>query len=71
MQATSLTALAEEQLTAARTASSGRSAQTIVGGHDRALRQTLIALAEGQRGTYAGEAGTSTAAKECCPPVTN
>jgi quercetin dioxygenase-like cupin family protein len=49
MRASSLTTLAEEHLTAARTASSGRSARTIVGGHDRALRQTLIALTAGQR----------------------
>ena len=49
MQASSLTDLAEGQLAAARAASSGRSARTVVGGHDRTLRQTLIALIEGQR----------------------
>jgi quercetin dioxygenase-like cupin family protein len=49
MQTTSLTDLAEEHLATARTAASGRSARTVVGGHDRALRQTLIALTEGQR----------------------
>jgi quercetin dioxygenase-like cupin family protein len=47
MQAASLTHLAEELLADARAAASGRSARTIVGGHDRTLRQTLIALAAG------------------------
>jgi quercetin dioxygenase-like cupin family protein len=45
----SLTALARQQLKIARTASSGRSAQTVYGGHEHALRQTLIALAAGRR----------------------
>jgi quercetin dioxygenase-like cupin family protein len=44
-----LTDLAAEHLAAARSAASGRSAKTVVGGHDRALRQTLIALAAGHR----------------------
>lgn len=45
----SLTGLLTEHLTKARTASSGRSAHTVYGGHDRSLRQTLIALKAGQR----------------------
>jgi quercetin dioxygenase-like cupin family protein len=44
-----LTDLAVEHLAAARASDSGRSARTVVGGHDRVLRQTLIALAAGHR----------------------
>jgi quercetin dioxygenase-like cupin family protein len=44
----SLTALAREHLELARTASSGRSAHAVYGGHEHALRQTLIALAAGR-----------------------
>ena len=40
----SLTALARQQLEAARRASNGRSAGTVVGGHEHVLRQTMIAL---------------------------
>ncbi|GAA1314420.1 cupin domain-containing protein [Pseudonocardia xinjiangensis] len=43
----SLTALARQQLELARNASSGRSAQTVFGGHEHVLRQTVIALAAG------------------------
>jgi quercetin dioxygenase-like cupin family protein len=49
MDAISLTDLADEHLALARQASSGRSAHTVSGGHARTLRQTLIALAAGQR----------------------
>lgn len=49
MEKSSLTALAREQLKIARAASSGRSAHTVYGGHEHVLRQTLIALAGGQR----------------------
>ena len=49
MEKMSLTALARQQLELAGTASSGRSARTIYGGHEHVLRQTLIALAAGQR----------------------
>jgi quercetin dioxygenase-like cupin family protein len=45
----SLTELAEHHLAAARDASSGRSAHTVHGGHASILRQTVIALAGGQR----------------------
>jgi quercetin dioxygenase-like cupin family protein len=47
MQKESLTALVRHHLATATTASSGRSAHTIYGGHERALRQTLIALRAG------------------------
>jgi quercetin dioxygenase-like cupin family protein len=49
MQKSSLTALAREQLDLARNASSGRSSHTVYGGHEHMLRQTLIALAAGQK----------------------
>jgi quercetin dioxygenase-like cupin family protein len=45
---TSLTALAREQLALARSSSSGRSAHSVVGGQQRTLRQTLIALLAGR-----------------------
>lgn len=44
MDKTSLTALARQQLKLASTSSSGRSSQTVFGGHQRHLRQTVIAL---------------------------
>lgn len=47
MQKFSLTALAREQLDRAQRASSGRSAETVYGGHERILRQTVIALTSG------------------------
>lgn len=47
MQKTSLTALLRHQLEIARTMSSGRSAHTIYGGHQHALRQTMVALRAG------------------------
>jgi len=43
----SLTALAREHLETARNSSSGRSAHTVYGGHEHALRQTLIAMSAG------------------------
>ncbi|MEP6761040.1 MAG: cupin domain-containing protein [Sporichthyaceae bacterium] len=48
MQKSSLTALVRQQLDLAAQASSGRSAETVYGGHERVLRQTLIALVAGQ-----------------------
>lgn len=48
MRKLSLDALAREQLKQARSAPSGRSAETVYGGHEHTLRQTLIALAEGR-----------------------
>ena len=47
MNGISLTALADEHLEAARSSKAGRSAQTLHGGHDHMLRQTLIALTAG------------------------
>jgi quercetin dioxygenase-like cupin family protein len=46
MQRTSLDALARQQLELAA-AHGGRAADTVVGGHERVLRQTVIALIEG------------------------
>lgn len=48
MEKHSLTALARTQLEGARSASTGRSARTVYGGHEHQLRQTVIALLEGQ-----------------------
>lgn len=47
MQHESLTTLVRDHLEKASTASSGRSAHTIHGGHEHVLRQTLIALRSG------------------------
>jgi quercetin dioxygenase-like cupin family protein len=49
MENASLTALAREHLARAATASSGRSAATVYGGHEHVLRQTLVALAAGRQ----------------------
>ncbi len=48
MEKSSLTALARELLEHATATSSGRSADTVYGGHEHVLRQTVIALAAGQ-----------------------
>jgi quercetin dioxygenase-like cupin family protein len=48
MEKSSLTALAREQLKLASQASSGRSADTVYGGHEHVLRQTVIALMAGR-----------------------
>lgn len=48
MNPTSLTALGEELLGQARSASSGRAARTVHGGQSHDLRQTVIALAQGR-----------------------
>lgn len=45
----SLDAIARERLKAASAAASGRSAETVYGGHQRVLRQTLMALTAGTR----------------------
>jgi quercetin dioxygenase-like cupin family protein len=47
MDCVNLTALVDEELAAALSATSGRSARTVHGGHQHALRQTVIALAAG------------------------
>ena len=48
MDSLSLTAVADEQLARARQSHSGRSAQTIYGGHEHFLRQTVIAIVGGR-----------------------
>jgi len=48
MQKVSLIALGRHHLEQAKRASSGRSAETVFGGHEHHLRQTLIALREGE-----------------------
>ena len=48
MDKKSLTAVARQQLKLAAGASSGRSSQTVFGGHTHHLRQTVIALTAGQ-----------------------
>jgi len=47
MQKFSLDAIAREQARRASAASSGRSAETVFGGHEHALRQTVLALTAG------------------------
>ena len=47
MQKMSLDALAREHLERARQTKSGRSAETVYGGHEHTLRQTLMALTAG------------------------
>lgn len=47
MQKLSLDALADHQLRLALDSSAGRSASTVYGGHERSLRQTVIAMREG------------------------
>ena len=47
MDGISLSALVDENLEAARSSSSARSSRTIHGGHDRSLRETVIALLAG------------------------
>ncbi len=47
MEKSSLTALARELLEHATTTSSGRGADTVYGGHEHVLRQTVVALAAG------------------------
>ncbi|WP_426998453.1 cupin domain-containing protein [Pseudarthrobacter sp. N5] len=48
MQKISIVALASQQLEAASVASSGRAADTVYGGHEKVLRQTVIALKAGR-----------------------
>jgi len=47
MEKFSLDAIAREQAKRAAAASSGRSAATVYGGHEHALRQTVLALTAG------------------------
>ncbi len=48
MESTSLPQLASELLAKAAASSAGRAAQTLYGGQKHSLRQTVIALADGQ-----------------------
>jgi quercetin dioxygenase-like cupin family protein len=48
MRKMSLEALAREHANRAGTESTGRSSTTVFGGHERVLRQTLIAIAAGR-----------------------
>lgn len=47
MQKASITALVRQELDTARAVSSGRSSKTVFGGHEKVLRQTVIALLQG------------------------
>lgn len=47
MQKISIDALAKQQLTAALAAGSGRAADTVFGGHEKVLRQTVMAFSAG------------------------
>ncbi|WP_248958289.1 LuxR family transcriptional regulator [Sphaerisporangium perillae] len=47
MQKFSLVALARQQLERATDSSGGHAADTVVGGHERVLRQTVLALTKG------------------------
>ena len=47
MQKFSLQATARELLDRARHASGGRAANTVIGGHEKTLRQTVIAMVKG------------------------
>ena len=49
MQKTSLDALARELLEKAAAAPGGHSARTVWGGHEKVLRQTVIAMTEGSK----------------------
>jgi quercetin dioxygenase-like cupin family protein len=48
MESVALAQVVDEQLAAARAAHSGRASQTVHGGHDHSLRQTVITLVAGQ-----------------------
>ena len=60
MEKFSLEAIARAQLTAARGAGSGRSASTVIGGHERVLRQTVMALTAGSTHGEHGIGGEAT-----------
>jgi quercetin dioxygenase-like cupin family protein len=49
MQKISLEALARQQVELAAKAQSGRAADTVYGGHEKVLRQTLVGLSQGAR----------------------
>lgn len=47
MQKFSLEATSRELLERARTTSAGRASETVVGGHEKVLRQTVVAMVKG------------------------
>jgi quercetin dioxygenase-like cupin family protein len=49
MQKLSLTATGRVQMAAARRSHAGRGGETVYGGHEHVLRQTVVALVAGQR----------------------
>ncbi|QCB98590.1 cupin domain-containing protein [Arthrobacter sp. PAMC25564] len=49
MQKISIEALARQQIAAALAAASGRAADTVYGGHEKVLRQTVMAFKAGTR----------------------
>jgi quercetin dioxygenase-like cupin family protein len=55
-QRTSLDALAREQLKLAAGAGGGHTAHTVYGGHEKVLRQTVIAMVHGSEHENPGEA---------------
>ena len=60
MEKSSLTALARELLEHATTTSSGRGGDSVYGGHEHVLRQTVVALAAGQSLTEHENPGEAT-----------
>jgi quercetin dioxygenase-like cupin family protein len=60
MNKLSLEALAREQMVQAASSGSGRSAETVYGGHEHALRQTVIALTAGSTQTEHENPGEAT-----------
>ena len=60
MDKKSLTAVARQQLKLAATSTIGRSSQTLIGGHTQVMRQTDVALAEGQSLAEHDNAGDAT-----------
>ena len=60
MQKISIEALARQQLKSATTTVSGRAADTVFGGHEKALRQTVIGLVAGSQLSEHENPGEST-----------
>jgi quercetin dioxygenase-like cupin family protein len=60
MQRFSLEALARQQLELAATAGGGHTADTVYGGHEKVLRQTVIGMTQGARLTEHESPGEAT-----------
>ena len=60
MRKFSIEAVARQQLTAAHESAASRAATTVVGGHEQALRQTVLALLAGARLAEHGNPGEAT-----------